>query len=165
MPETCTCGGEIRWSKFCGAKVCTNCDNHAGLARCYCGWSANGGNGRQQLEELGETIDPEPSIGGFLGDSEVFDEPGVEEAFPDEPIDFLSDAEADADVPQRGRAPTTTMGAAAVSTWAERDNLPSASGGKERGVTNERIEPCPSNISPAAEPSSRARRTPARSDS
>jgi hypothetical protein len=29
------------------------------LARCYCGWSANGGNGRAELEEMGETIDPD----------------------------------------------------------------------------------------------------------
>jgi len=82
MPEQrCSCGGELRWSKFCGAKVCHDCGKHSGLARCFCGWAENGGNGRQQLEELGETIDPEPTIGGFYGDPTAFDEPGVEEFY------------------------------------------------------------------------------------
>jgi hypothetical protein len=29
------------------------------LVLCYCGWALNDGNGRAQLEELGENIDPE----------------------------------------------------------------------------------------------------------
>lgn len=45
--------------RACGAHVCTECDDHKGLARCYCGWSAEGGNGREQLIEMGETIDPD----------------------------------------------------------------------------------------------------------
>lgn len=55
----CTCGGTMTWSKHCAAYVCESCDKHDGLARCYCGWSASGGNGRQELIDLGETIDPE----------------------------------------------------------------------------------------------------------
>jgi len=27
------------------------------LARCYCGWAADGGNGRQQLVEMGENVE------------------------------------------------------------------------------------------------------------
>jgi hypothetical protein len=45
--------------------VCSKCGNHVGLARCFCGWAADGGDGRRQLEEMGETIDPEPTS---LGD-------------------------------------------------------------------------------------------------
>ncbi len=93
MPEIekCPCGGEFIWSRHCGAKVCTDCDAHKGLARCFCGWAADGGNGRQQLEEMGETIEPED--GGFFGESFVFDEPGVEEFYDDS----LRDSEADMD--------------------------------------------------------------------
>jgi hypothetical protein len=50
---------EYRFSPHCGAKVCDECNDHEGLARCYCGWARDGGNGRRQLEEMGETIDPE----------------------------------------------------------------------------------------------------------
>ena len=59
------CGGTAYLSRYCGAYVCSSCDNHVGLARCYCGWSADGGDGRAQLVEAGETIDPEPTS---LGD-------------------------------------------------------------------------------------------------
>jgi hypothetical protein len=46
--------------KYCGARVCTECDDHSGLERCYCGWSRTSpGRGRQELEEMGETIDEE----------------------------------------------------------------------------------------------------------
>jgi hypothetical protein len=55
----CECGGEFFMSRTCGAKVCEECDNHKGLARCFCGWSISGNDGRQELEEMGETIDPE----------------------------------------------------------------------------------------------------------
>ena len=57
--ELCECGGEYHFNDYCGAEVCSECDNHKGLARCYCGWSASGGDGRRQLEEMGETIEPE----------------------------------------------------------------------------------------------------------
>lgn len=41
----------------CGCFVCDDCDHHDGLARCFCGWSLSGGDGRAELEEMGETID------------------------------------------------------------------------------------------------------------
>jgi len=41
----------------CGVEVCMDCDDHKGLARCYCGWSANGGDGYAQLSDMGETIE------------------------------------------------------------------------------------------------------------
>jgi len=53
------CGGEMEFSRYCGADVCVNCDHHFGLCRCYCGWSESGGDGRQELIEAGETIEPE----------------------------------------------------------------------------------------------------------
>jgi hypothetical protein len=53
------CGGAMEFSTYCGARVCDDCGHHKGLARCYCGWSASGGNGRAELEAMGETIDPE----------------------------------------------------------------------------------------------------------
>jgi hypothetical protein len=41
----------------CGALVCYSCGHHDRIARCFCGWAIDGGNGRRQLEEMGETID------------------------------------------------------------------------------------------------------------
>jgi hypothetical protein len=58
--EACPCGGQFAFSPLCGANVCHKCGNHRGLERCYCGWSlTNPGHGRQELIEMGETIDPE----------------------------------------------------------------------------------------------------------
>ena len=52
------CGGPMDPSPYCGVLVCCECGHHDGLARCYCGWSASGGDGRRELEELGEVIEP-----------------------------------------------------------------------------------------------------------
>lgn len=55
-----TCNHEYEFSPHCGASVCVHCDQHKGLARCFCGWSATDpGNGRRELEEMGETVEPE----------------------------------------------------------------------------------------------------------
>jgi hypothetical protein len=54
-------------SSSCGAWICS-CDAHFTyngkdkepgrmLARCYCGWAANGGNGKQQLAAMGENVE------------------------------------------------------------------------------------------------------------
>jgi hypothetical protein len=48
---------EYQFSSSCGAYICDTCGYHKGLARCYCGWAASGGNGWQELEELGENVD------------------------------------------------------------------------------------------------------------
>lgn len=56
--EPCPCGGEFWYRHYCGAWVCEDCERHKGLCRCYCGW-AEEGNGRTQLEEMGETIEEE----------------------------------------------------------------------------------------------------------
>ena len=57
-PPPCDkCGGEMSRDNGCGVLVCDQCDNHKGLARCYCGWSANGGNGLRELQEMGENCD------------------------------------------------------------------------------------------------------------
>ena len=57
--EGCLCGGIMRWSKYCGVLVCDLCGTHKGLARCFCGWSStNPGKGREELEAMGEQIDP-----------------------------------------------------------------------------------------------------------
>lgn len=53
------CGGPMWFSRDCGVMVCDQCDYHKGLARCYCGWSLSGRNGRSELVEMGETIDPD----------------------------------------------------------------------------------------------------------
>ena len=55
----CSCGGKYEFSRYCGAWTCPNCDNHRGFARCFCGWSASGGNGYAELLEEGETIEPD----------------------------------------------------------------------------------------------------------
>lgn len=57
-------------SPSCGAWLCGLCDHHAhidrqtgqivqNLARCWCGWAESGGNGREELEEMGEIIEPD----------------------------------------------------------------------------------------------------------
>lgn len=53
------CGGEAEMDRNCGAWVCRQCGNHVGLSRCFCGWSQSGGDGYRELEEMGETIEPE----------------------------------------------------------------------------------------------------------
>jgi hypothetical protein len=52
----------------CGAYVCSHCTQHASVnretqeviqtfVRCYCGWAQDGGDGRQQLIEMGENLE------------------------------------------------------------------------------------------------------------
>ena len=57
------CSHSYEWSNYCGSKVCLSCNDHKGLARCYCGWSKNAGNGYSQLVEMGETIEPDYGYG------------------------------------------------------------------------------------------------------
>lgn len=45
------------FDRGCGAQVCERCGWHKGLVRCYCGWSASGGNGYTELVEMGENIE------------------------------------------------------------------------------------------------------------
>lgn len=53
-------GCEFEFNKFCGARVCVECEDHKGLERCYCGWSrANAGSGYRELAEMGEQIEAE----------------------------------------------------------------------------------------------------------
>ena len=54
-----TCEHEYHFDRYCAARVCVICGDHKGLARCYCGWSRSGGDGRRELIEMGETIEPE----------------------------------------------------------------------------------------------------------
>jgi hypothetical protein len=57
VSKSCECGGEYEFLRYCGVDVCEKCDKHRGLTRCFCGWSESGGDGRQELEEMGETIE------------------------------------------------------------------------------------------------------------
>jgi hypothetical protein len=59
--KPCRCGGPAYMERGCGAWVCANCGAHLGLARCYCGWSAGGGDGRAELIDMGENIDEDYS--------------------------------------------------------------------------------------------------------
>jgi len=43
--------------RACGVRICYGCGFHKGLARCYCGWAINGGNGRAELDDLGENTE------------------------------------------------------------------------------------------------------------
>lgn len=54
------CSHAVRLSNnSCGAKICNVCGDHEGMDRCFCGWARDGGNGKQQLVEMGETIEEE----------------------------------------------------------------------------------------------------------
>ena len=50
---------DYEFSRPCGARVCYDCGDHKGLERCYCGWSRSGRDGRRELIEMGETLDPD----------------------------------------------------------------------------------------------------------
>ena len=55
-----SCNHEYDYMKYCGSRVCIHCGDHPGLERCYCGWSKTSpGRGRQELEEMGEQIEPD----------------------------------------------------------------------------------------------------------
>jgi len=41
--KLCRCGGEFRIAAACGVWTCNKCDNHHGIGKCFCGWSAAGG--------------------------------------------------------------------------------------------------------------------------
>ena len=43
--------------KYCAAYLCIHCGYHKDLARCYCGWSLTGLDGREELEQSGENIE------------------------------------------------------------------------------------------------------------
>ncbi len=46
------------FDRYCGAHVCRRCGDHKGLERCFCGWSKTWpGHGREELIEMGETIE------------------------------------------------------------------------------------------------------------
>ena len=52
------CKHQFEMSRQCGVLVCDLCDEHKGLARCFCGWSKTSpGRGREELIEMGETIE------------------------------------------------------------------------------------------------------------
>ena len=55
--KVCPCGGQAFFQAGCGAYVCDECGAHAGLVRCYCGWSASAADGRQELIDMGEQIE------------------------------------------------------------------------------------------------------------
>lgn len=57
--EQCAETQTVEFRDYCGAYVCWECGAHQGLARCYCGWSLSGGDGRRELIEMGEVIDDE----------------------------------------------------------------------------------------------------------
>jgi hypothetical protein len=63
------CGSDsVEFSRYCGADVCNDCNHHQGMARCYCGWAVSGGDGRRELVEMGETIEPEDCTNSFEAD-------------------------------------------------------------------------------------------------
>ena len=54
-----SCQHDYEPNRYCGVHVCGKCDDHKGLARCYCGWSQSGGDGYRELIEMGERIEEE----------------------------------------------------------------------------------------------------------
>ncbi len=57
--KRCGCGERAFFSVSCAAYLCDGCGAHVGLARCWCGWASDGGDGRRQLIEMGEVIGDE----------------------------------------------------------------------------------------------------------
>jgi hypothetical protein len=58
------------FDKHCGARVCIECNDHAGLARCFCSWSRSGGDGYKELIEIGETIESEDVLDSYYPEGE-----------------------------------------------------------------------------------------------
>lgn len=51
------CNSRAHFSRGCGVFICDSCGEHEGLARCFCGWSLSGRDGRQELTEMGENVE------------------------------------------------------------------------------------------------------------
>lgn len=56
------CTGSVWFDRACAAHVCDKCGAHhinypSVGARCWCGWSASGGNGYRELIDMGECLD------------------------------------------------------------------------------------------------------------
>jgi hypothetical protein len=51
------CTHDYYFNWYCAAYVCDLCDEHKGLARCFCGWSLSGRDGALELIEMGENLD------------------------------------------------------------------------------------------------------------
>jgi hypothetical protein len=48
------CNHQYEFRNYCGARVCRECGDHKGLARCYCGWGLMPG---ERLEDdIGEGV-------------------------------------------------------------------------------------------------------------
>jgi len=69
---------DYEFRNYCGASVCIDCDDHKGLARCFCGWSLSDGNGYNELLEAGETIEPDYGYGGY---ADSFLDDGIYESY------------------------------------------------------------------------------------
>lgn len=52
--EHVSCNHNYRWSRYCGAEVCTECQDHKGLGRCFCGW--NLAPGERLEDDIGEAV-------------------------------------------------------------------------------------------------------------
>lgn len=53
------CKHSYEFNTYCGCYVCILCGDHKGRERCFCGWSLTSpGRGREELEEMGEIIEP-----------------------------------------------------------------------------------------------------------
>ncbi len=57
--DGCSENDVLVYNAYCSATVCCKCNKHQTLTRCWCGWSESGGDGRKELEEMGETIGDE----------------------------------------------------------------------------------------------------------
>lgn len=46
------CDGHYYWRGYCGAYVCDKCEDHADLARCFCGWGIHESGDPEQILEM-----------------------------------------------------------------------------------------------------------------
>ena len=57
IPTKEGCQHDYQKVRGCGVEVCNSCGDHKGLERCFCGWSRSSGDGRRELEEMGENVE------------------------------------------------------------------------------------------------------------
>lgn len=60
--DGCSENDVLVYNAYCSATVCCKCNKHQTLTRCWCGWSESGGDGRKELEEMGEVIGDEYNL-------------------------------------------------------------------------------------------------------
>lgn len=56
---------DYQFSDYCGCYVCSTCDDHKGLARCFCGWGLASG---ESMSHWNPSLEDDYPSDDLLGD-------------------------------------------------------------------------------------------------